>query len=80
MICKDDEVKGTKMPYDILAFNFNTLMNDYVKLKEELNQETVTRLKLQHKLNLITAFTNDYYDGNHNPLSTVTRLREIIES
>ena len=30
-----EELRGTKIPYELLALNFDTLMDDYVKLKEK---------------------------------------------
>lgn len=34
-----EEIRGTKMPYECLAFNFETLMNDFLGLQTQIDRE-----------------------------------------
>lgn len=50
---------------------YDSLVRQHAELKKEKDI-------LQNMTNEIKSFTENFYDGNHNPLSTKTRLTEIF--
>ncbi len=34
-----EKLRGTKMPYEMLQFNFGTLMNDFLSLQTQIDRE-----------------------------------------